>query len=305
MTRCVWSLLLVVSALVGGACDLADRGRDVVVEDHRQSAGARVGVFRALQVHDCAVDLTRRLGDKGDPQCHLLRDGPLQLSITVLAKVEGPSGAVAASFEHRRKIARDQAGNFEVTDSISFRNPTGRTGETKQQERVVGEERFLKEENLPWVRHRLRPGQRDRVLQAAVDPVPAMLAMGASGWQNEGGDRWVAHGRTGGLAFRCAALPGPKGWLARLLGLTELNYSEATLPQHLPEGETKRSVSARLTTLSAPQRKLRIDIEEIFEPVGPQDILVPADVADTGRDRPYRDIQTILGDRLGLSEWKR
>ncbi len=129
-------------------------------------------------------------------------------------------------------------------------------------------------------------GAAQAVDPAAPTPRPDPMPVGTMWWRIA--DR-------GGRTFRGCADPADRGWLRDLQAAAELGTAQAALS---PNDRRFRGT----WTLEA-NHKMTLDIRERIrespEPFGP-----PERVEDVRRDRPYRDIERILGERLGLSEWK-
>ncbi|MBH24409.1 MAG: hypothetical protein CMH57_08160 [Myxococcales bacterium] len=300
-------LVAMLAALAG--CDKADvdAAQERIVQRHRATAGGRVGVLRGLEVSDRAVAITRRLERRGHPHCGGLPQGPFQASITVEAEVllDGHTTPFARLVEERT-VRRDADGDVQVVIEATFDDPSGRQGAQRREERLVGGRLYVKEHNLPFVSHKAHHGTHAAVLDRAMDAVPAMIAVARQGWtlsEDEPLKRvYTAEQGREGSALSCGLTSADDGWLYRILERSTLSLAEVTLSRGTL-GWGRRSVSGRLLVGDEARTwVVRVDVDEQVSPATePLSVDAPEEVASVRRDRPYRDIEQILKEQLGLS----
>lgn len=299
-------LCLVLLALMG--CELADKARDALVESHQETARGRVGVLRALELHDSAASTARAISLRGDARCGGPLEGPFEASIEIEAEVVGRSERVIDRFTEIRRVRRDATGNVSARFTVIFMDPSGRRGETTREVRIVGERRYVREQNLPFVAHRRHKGDSEAFVREAMDAIPAALSAGGANWRaSEDGREDVFVSDTESdretQAFECGLDPHQRAWLRRLMDTATVSFAEAIVPDR-GAGDRTRSVSARL--MAGDEHKpmvVRLDVEERVQYGEPEAIAAPDKVADLRRDRPYHDIELILEKKLGLHDW--
>lgn len=279
---------LLLALLAPAGCDLAEKAKDAVVQDHRAKARGRVGVFRALETKDRAVGVANAVRDYADPACALPK-----APFTAEVRIEGT--AEVAGGRHRfletRTVRMTSAGDAFVRYHVTWVDAAARGDKWTREETVVGSKRYVREQNLPAVAHARRPDSARRVILRALDGVRTGLHAGRGRWA--GGTQTWELGEAGLHAFRGCLDPSSRGWMQRLEGAAELSAAKADVTP------TRRWF--RGTWDLEEERQMTLDItEDIREGADP--VTAPEHVADVRRDRPYRDIERILGDRLGLSD---
>lgn len=286
-------------------CDVAEKTRVAVVEKHREQARGRVGVFRAMSLQESAVGIAERINRQGDARCAGPEDRPFEATIQIEAEILSPKGEVIDRFVETRRVARDASGNLSVRFETAFVDPSGRRGTATREERIVGQSWYVREQNLPFIARRGHRGDVARLQRRAMDAIPALLAAGGSGWLQGKGGAWTAVEKAGGEQFQCGLTDAEQSWLRRLSEVSEWGYGEAELP---PRGETShgRSVVVRMQTgPEGKPRTVRLDAEEKVVYRSPPPVTAPETTTEARRDRPYHDIQRILGGKLGFEDWKR
>lgn len=278
-------------------CQQLEGARQEFVADHRGEAQGRVGVLRGLEVHQSASQRAKALASRGDEPCGALPDR-FSAHTTISATLRDGAGNVLASMREERDVSLDADHNAQLVQRVELRDPSGREGSWRREERVVGEEHFVQEENLPFSRRRARSGSRAEVLQRAMEPIPSALWSVGEGWvAKEGLGAFEAHATTGGRTLRCGVNPKDEPWIARLRQVAQLERASALLG-----AQERRFVGRWVGGGPGSGWSLDLDIsEQIQHGPGPQ-LEAPAVGPPIERDRPYQDIQTILGDRLGLSQ---
>jgi hypothetical protein len=272
-------------------CDFADDVQDAFVEAHRLQARGKVGVFRALQTKEQAVAVARNARKKSHPACALPR-APFTTTVEVVMEVE--HGKDKARVTDKRQIRADASGNASVTYQVLWKDMAGRGETWTREERVVDDRVYVKEQNLPFVRHTRRPDARQRLLDRAFDGVRTGLHLGADRWSG-GPESWRLL-TEGGHRFEGCATRGSGGWVERLSATATLREASA----HTRDDARRFHGTWLLQTGQA----MTLDIvEEISH--DPTPIRAPTEVAEARRDRPYHDIEVILGHKLGLSDWKK
>lgn len=293
-------LLALAPALV--SCDLAQEARQEVVQRHRQQARGRVGVLRGMEVQQSAAAVSRRIQRGAREDCHGPRvDQPFAASLTLSAWIQTPAAeAPLASWEETRHFHRDQQGHQQVTWEVSFQDLSGRRSTWRRQQRLVEGWLYTAEQNLAFVRRRARPGDDLYMMQRAADAFPAAVMAGRDTWRLHPEGGYQSDGQTPGDAIRCGAPPQDEAWLARLLEVSELEQGRVFMRQGL------RKAALKLRS-AGPQGDLVVglDMEEKILQVPPEAVEAPQQVASTDRDRPYRDVEIILTDKLGLAGWKK
>jgi hypothetical protein len=138
------------------------------------------------------------------------------------------------------------------------------------------------------------------MMRRALDAIPSALLAGQETWRLHPEGGYQSDGQTPGDRLRCGAPVGDQAWLARLLEVSSLEVGRAFMRPGLRKAALKLSSAG-------PEGDLLVGLdikEEMLQ--GPLEAVeAPAQVADTDRDRPYRDIQVILTQKLGLAGWKR
>jgi hypothetical protein len=331
--------ILVLTSLVAvcGGCELVDKARDAVVEDHRAEARGRVGVFRALETKDRAVAVALSVRDYADPAC-ALPTAPFAATVELYGSATVPGGV------HRvrdvREISVLASGDVQVRYRIEWEDAAGRGDTWTRIDTVIGSQHYVQEQNLPAVAHTRRPGTARRVLRKGLDGVRTGLHAGRGRWEGAGpppppeppkpkatppdagntaqdadvaatsprtvlaapvhepapqdAEHWIL-ARSEGHSFRGCLEPSERGWLTDLSATAELDKARVALSP----GDRRFRGAWTLED----DRRLTVDIRERIRDA-PQPFATPDRVEDVKRDRPYRDIERILGDRLGLSDWK-
>ena len=288
------------------ACeDVVDSVQNTIVEQHRSEARGRAGVLRALEVSDSAFAITRHINYKGDPLCGAFLDGTLRAQVEVQLELIDPSGKRVALLEEVRTFERDAEGDVRAHWTSDFADETsGRHDVLERDERIVGGELFVKEHNLASVSRRARPDDVAQLEARVRDATPAIVEAAGATWRQQGASHtWVAEEGTPGRSLRCGFDRFESGWIHRLTTRTELSLARL---EHDPANK-RLSVSARLSTLDERPFVLRAEIEESIVSQDPSTIAVDVPtgkIASTWRDRPYRDIEIILGERLKLEGWR-
>lgn len=256
--------------------------------EHRAHARGRVGVFRALQTKERAVAVARSVHDYTDPACALPR-APFTASVAITGNL---SGDEPHSFQDSRTVAVTATGDVRVDYRIAWTDAVGRGDVWIRVETVTGDAWYVQEQNLPAVAHTRRPDTARAVIRRGLDGVSVGLHAGRGRWETApGGWRLGAAGHT----FRGCLEEDETGWLRRLEADAHLTDATATLDAADRQFHGVWTLNAgRVMTLDIRER-----IRDAADPIA-----APDRVGDVRRDRPYRDIERILGERLGLSEWK-
>lgn len=304
---------LAVAPAVAMGCDAGQRVQRAAVETHRHAATGRVGVLRALEVRDGALASVRRVARAGDSECPRLPEGPMRTELMVDATVAPAEAGEqnVARFHEETTATRDAQGRVDVTSTLRFVDPSGRTGTTQRTEICTSRWFFVAEQATPFVRRVAHTGECEALVARAVQGPLALLRLGGRGWQVRPDGSFVAERTEGGRALACDAAPGTDDWLRRLEQVARLSYSEAKLVEPgaaaADRGQSQAvALSVRLLTgPDATPTVVSVEIDGRVNAAQVEPIAEPTEPFDTRRDRPYRDLQTILGDRMGLPRWRR
>ncbi len=292
-------------ALWSGGCGLVDDARELIVERHRASARGRVGGLRALEVHDAAAQLARRIKNRGDGLCSGVEAGPFEAEVTIEAEVVGGGERVIGRFVEVRRVKRDERGGVEVRSTVDFLDPSGRAGVVTREERIIGDRRYVKEQNLPFVEQRSHEGESEGLVRRGLDAVPGLIAAAPRGWRPDPDveGSFLADGEVDGEVPSCGLGAGEEAWLRRLLQAARLDLAEATQNRGGADGDRIRGVSARLLMGGGEGvAAVRLDVEEkVHYGSHLEAVSRPEEVAEVRRDRPYWDIERVLVERMGLA----
>ena len=266
-------LIAIVFALTSIHCDAADTAREKVVEDHREHAQGKVGVLRALEVKEQAVGIIRDSRALAQPACTLPK-APFVATVTL--KASAPQGESEARLTDVRHIVADARGNGSATYEIAWTEATARGETWTREERVVDGHLYVREQNLPFVRHTRRPGALIHLLDRALDGVRTGLHLGEDRWSG-GPETWKL-GPPGGHRFDGCRPEASAGWLERLSRTSTLREASA----ETTDGRRR----FRGTWLRENGQLMTLDIvEEIRN--APQEIKAPTNLAEGS----HRDIQ--------------
>jgi hypothetical protein len=296
--RAAWAALLL--CLCG--CELAQETQARVVARHRAQARGGVGALRGMEVHQRAARLSRALQARTDAECEgLPARGPAQVALTLEVKVIAvKTGAPVATLREERLLRRDARDHVEATWRAEFLDPSGRVGRWERRELLLPTHHYVAEQNLPFVRRAASLSSRKPFEDRALDIIPTLLEVPGSSWFPSGDGRYEATAGAQGQALRCGVGALERAWLSRLLEVASLERAEVTL------SPTRRAVTMRLTSAGAPgELSIQVQAEELAQAPDGAPVEAPARVEEPRRDRPYKDIEAILTERLGLTEWQR
>ena len=305
--------LLICGALCLPGCDWAKSQfaelRDQLVSAHREAAKSRVGALRAMEVVDQAMTIVVNREVAGDPLCGRPPSGPLDVTLTLaLELMKEDSQTPIAVLKETRTLRRDRVGNVGVEFKSSSRGLTKTGGMHERVERIVGKRWFVSEQGLPFVERGAHKGDAETLLRESMDGIPAIASLGGAGWGQDpsSGDAvYVASETAGGVEIMCGLGAEEGAWLTRLTTLATLSYAELELMRDA-EGYGERLGSSRLLVEDKHGEVwvVRIEVEErVGKGSGDALLKPPSQVVSLARDRPYQDIVTILGKRLGLTDW--
>lgn len=291
-----WALSAALGAwALWAGCQQLEGARQEFVAEHRGEAQGRVGVLRGLEVHQSASQRAKALASRGDEPCGALPDR-FSAHTTISATLRDGAGNLLASMREVREVSLDADHNAQVVQHVALHDPSGREGSWRREERIVGDEHFVQEENLPFSKRRARAGARAELLRRAMEPIPSALWSVGEGWvAKEGLGAFEAHETTRGRTLRCGVNPKDQPWLARLREVARLERASSLL------GAQERRFVGRWTGgTPGALWSLDLDISEQIQHGPAPRVEPPTPGPSVERDRPYRDIQIILQDRLGL-----
>lgn len=293
-SRHLFHILLLATLLTG--CEVVESIQNKVVGEHRLRSSGRTGVLVAMEVHDNATRRIQTILERGDTSCHMTPPtGAWSSTITIQTEILNKKDQIQASWTETRTVQKAPNGSLLWSTQLQYTTHEGRKGKSSREERQIGDQRYTREENLPFVVKRVSPAEQKHFLQRALDPIPSLLVSGGDTWTQEN-QNLASTGETGKSTVRCLLPPRGESWSRRLLENTELHYAEVTR-----ETNTLREASARWILKDQQDTLLKIDIREEIGLPADLSISAPTKIASIHRDRPYKDIQTILRKRLKLS----